>query len=227
MPVSASDRPLEKVKEEVIDQLILNYSHGEISADAFERRLDQAYACNDQVALMALVADLPLQTDPRYHTEKASRMQPKFTASSNSDAPLTIRSILSSDQRSGEWIVPKEITINNYFGSTELDFRNAIFTHPDVIINVNSVMGSDEFIVSENIDVITCTTNIMGSVSNNKPNLAATNLTTQRPRLHIQGKVILGSIDIRIKQSIKQQVTQFANGLKDLFNDERNNRKSH
>ncbi|KAF7765151.1 hypothetical protein PCIT_a4472 [Pseudoalteromonas citrea] len=227
MSVPISDRPLEKVKEEVIDQLILNYSHGEISADAFERRLDQAYACEDQADLHALTADLPLQTDPRYQAEKLSCTQPKFTASTESNAQLTITSILSSDTRSGAWTVPKDIYIKNYSGSVTLDFRNAVFTHPNVNIYIDCILGSDEFIVPDNIDVTTSTKNILGSVNSDKTSLASITTSGQRPHLHIQGRVILGSVDVTMKQSMKQSLKQFADHLKDLFSDDSSDKKSH
>ena len=35
--VKFEDRPLEKVREETIDQLVMNYGHGELSSEAFER----------------------------------------------------------------------------------------------------------------------------------------------------------------------------------------------
>ncbi|MBD1582295.1 DUF1707 SHOCT-like domain-containing protein [Pseudoalteromonas sp. S16_S37] len=219
MPVPVSDRPIDAVREEVIDQLILNYSHGEISADAFERRLDNAYSTNNAEQLQALSADLPLQSDPRYHSEKQARMQPKYTASSDHPDTLDITSILSSDQRSGEWIVPKHIKLNNYLGSIELDFRNAVFTHPEVTIEVNCIGGSDEIIVPENIDVITSTTNILGHVSNNRAGLSSNTFNTQRPKLYIRGKVILGSIEISVKKTMQEKVKQFAHSLKSLFDE--------
>ncbi|CAH9066696.1 hypothetical protein PSECIP111951_03865 [Pseudoalteromonas holothuriae] len=219
MPVPINDRPVESVREEVIDQLILNYSHGEISADAFERRLDKAYSLSEPEQLQALAADLPLQSDPRYHSEKQARMQPKFTASEQHPDTLNITSILSSDQRTGEWIVPKHIHLNNYFSGIELDFRNAIFTHPEVTIEVNCIFGSDEIIVPENIDVITNTTNILGQVSNNRAGLSSNTYNTQRPKLYIQGKVILGSVDISVKKTMQEKVRQFADSLKSLFDE--------
>jgi hypothetical protein len=225
MKVPISDRPLEKVKEEVIDQLILNYSHGEISADAFERRLDQAYACQDPSDLMSLTADLPLQTDPRYQTEKLSCVQPKFTAATEDNAQLQITSILSSDTRSGSWVVPKNIYIKNYSGSVTLDFRNAVFTHPHVNIHIDCIMGSDEFIVPDNIDVTTSTKNIIGSVNSDKTAITCVSANGQRPHLHIKGRVILGSVDVTMKQSMKQSLKQFADHLKVLFSDKSD--KSH
>jgi hypothetical protein len=42
MPVTPNDRPIETLREETIDQLIMNYGHGKLSREAFERRLDEA-----------------------------------------------------------------------------------------------------------------------------------------------------------------------------------------
>ena len=47
MPVDNQDRPIEVVREEVIDQLIVNYGHEALSLEAFDRRLDQALSADD------------------------------------------------------------------------------------------------------------------------------------------------------------------------------------
>ena len=57
MSVKIEDRPIEQVREQVIDQLIYNYSHGVISAEAFERRLDSAMEATENTALLNLVED--------------------------------------------------------------------------------------------------------------------------------------------------------------------------
>ena len=59
MPVSFQDKPIELLREEVIDQLIMNYGHGQISLQAFEQ-VDQAYELNDH-QLHALTEDLVLK----------------------------------------------------------------------------------------------------------------------------------------------------------------------
>ena len=217
MSVPLKDRPLAQVKEEIIDQLILNYSHGEISAQAFERRLDQAYDCSCQEQLATLVADLPLHSDPRYNSEKAARMRTPFTQSSEQVNGEKITAILSSDQRSGEWVVPKEIHLNNYLGSIELDFTNAIFSHPEVHIYVNCILGSDEIVVPENVDVQTQTTNIMGSLVNKRVSLGPRYEDKQRPCIIIHGRIILGSVEVSIKRTMKEKLKAFAFDLRDLF----------
>jgi len=42
MPVTPHDRPIDALREQTVDQLIMNYGHGKLSREAFERRLDEA-----------------------------------------------------------------------------------------------------------------------------------------------------------------------------------------
>lgn len=70
MSVAIKDRPIESVREEVIDQLIMNYSHGEISLEAFESRLDQAMNGTDTLTISELTKDLNLSADTKYQDKK-------------------------------------------------------------------------------------------------------------------------------------------------------------
>ena len=66
MSVATQDRPIESVRQEVIDQLIMNYSHGEISLEAFESRLDKAMNGTDPQEINDLTKDLNLNVDTKY-----------------------------------------------------------------------------------------------------------------------------------------------------------------
>ena len=63
MPVKIEDRPIKGIREEVIDQLVMNYAHQEITLEAFENRLDLAMDTEDRSVLLEQVADLDLTTD--------------------------------------------------------------------------------------------------------------------------------------------------------------------
>lgn len=52
MPIKTGDRPVKNVREEVIDQLVINYGHAEITLEAFERRLDIAMDTEDRGAIL-------------------------------------------------------------------------------------------------------------------------------------------------------------------------------
>lgn len=71
MTVKLTDRPIETVREETIDQLIMNYSHGRISYEAFERRLDQAMETDQHQVLLDLTEDLDLSVDDNYAASKS------------------------------------------------------------------------------------------------------------------------------------------------------------
>ena len=124
MSVKIEDRPIEQVREQVIDQLIYNYSHGVISVEAFERRLDDAMAASDNSALMALVEDLTLNTDQQYKAQKHSQFAPNYGAQhEGSEEPLTLRSILGSSERSGQCgIAPAIPAITIFCGVARLRY---------------------------------------------------------------------------------------------------------
>lgn len=214
MPVKVEDRPIEQVREQVIDQLIYNYSHGVISAEAFERRLDQVMEATDNAVLIELVSDLELTTDTQYQSEKRAQFTPNYSNQSQNDK-LHLKSIMGSNERSGQWVVPKEIHLTNLLGSIELDFTDAIFQHQHITLHVNCLLGSDEIYVPEHVNVVSKMFSVVGSVENKSVSLNK----LHGPTITIEGKVILGSVEIKVKRTIKEKFVSFANSLKASWND--------
>ena len=212
MSVILEDRPIEQVRDEVIDQLIYNYSHGIISAAAFERRLDDAMSSQDHQTIVALVSDLTLKADNQYQQQKQSHLNINYAHQSTQDT-LSLRSVLSSNERSGRWLVPKEINLTNILGSTTLDFSDAVFQHQDITINVNCVLGSDDIYIPEGVNVICEAFCIMGNIENKAPSIAH----RQAPTIRIKGKLWLGSIDVQVKRTIKEKFLSFASEFKALL----------
>ena len=209
MAVKLEDRPIDQVREEVIDQLIYNYSHAVISAEAFERRLDQAMEATSNEVLVELVADLDLKADIDYKSHKHAQFKPHYSHSSDNES-LQLRSILGSNERSGQWVVPKEIHLTNCLGSIELDFSEAIFQHQHVTIYVNCILGNDEIYVPEHVNVVSKLFSVIGSVENKSVALNK----GQGPTITIEGNVWLGSVEISVKRTMKEKFISFANSLK-------------
>lgn len=209
MTVKFEDRPIEQVREEVIDQLIYNYSHAVISVAAFERRLDEAIDATDNLSLGNLVSDLQLNTDAQYQSEKRAQFSPNYSHDSGVEK-LRLRSILGSNERSGQWSVPKEIYLTNVMGSIALDFTNAIFSHQNVTVYVHCVFGSDEIYVPEHVNVVSEMFSVLGSIENKSASLNK----LQGPTITIVGKVIFGSVEIKVKRTMKERFVGFANSLK-------------
>ncbi|WP_218354993.1 LiaF domain-containing protein [Alteromonas lipotrueiana] len=214
MSVKLEDRPIEQVREEVIDVLIFNYSHGVISAEAFERRLDEAIASQDHQTTMGLVADLNKSTDSQFASEKERHLNINYT--NNRDTPKTdnIINILGGSNRSGQWQVAKEIRILTLFGGADIDFTDAIFTSPNVTIKVLCLFGGNDIYVPEDINVVSKAFCILGGIDNTAPSIAS----RQAPTITVEGLVMFGGLDIKVKKTIKEKFVAFANQMKVIFN---------
>ncbi|SEA02778.1 LiaF domain-containing protein [Alkalimonas amylolytica] len=218
--VKLEDRPIAQVREAVIDQLIMNYSHSVISEQAFERRLDIATNSDDPYVLIEQVADLTLEPDAKYRAMwsqnfAASNTAPStaktISANESSDKDRLV-SILSSDERSGPWRVPQHLTIVNALSSVELDFSEALFEHQQVTLQLSNWLGSISIKVPEHVAVLSDVNNIAASTDNSvgsgEPRSGKTHC------IRIQGYSVLGSLDIAIKRSLKERFTDFANTVR-------------
>lgn len=210
--VKIEDRPFDQVREEAIDQLIMNYSHGVLSAEAFERRLDIATEATSHQQLVDVVADLTLVPDKHYQQQRERTFAPQYQ-SGNDTRHENIINVLSSNQHNGQWLVPAEIRIINVMGSVELDFSEAIFQHQEIVIRVNNWLGSLDIQVPEQINVVSKMFNIVGSTSNRAPS----NRGRQAPKIVIEGYSILGSLDVKLKRTIKEKFNSFANQLREVL----------
>jgi hypothetical protein len=212
MPVNIEDRPIENVREAVIDQLIMNYGHGEISLEAFERRLDQAMNSTCNKELLSLVDDLDLNVDQDYVDTKKQDMGNNYMPG-HTEEEETITNILSSSNRQGPWKVPKEINLNNYLSSADLDFTEAVFSHPEVRINTFSLFSNCTIYVPENVKIISNLSCIAGRIDNRSPSITDNNA----PTVYIEGTSVFSSIDIKVKRTMKERFVAFADGLKRML----------
>ncbi|MFC0446430.1 LiaF domain-containing protein [Pseudidiomarina halophila] len=212
MPVKLEDRPIEQVREETVDKLIVNYSRAIISAEAFERRLDEAMATDIHQELVDLVADLPLEADTSYDDKKERSFTPNYAASGESDDDKLI-SILGSNVREGQWLVPKKIIVVDVLGSAKIDFTDAVFQHQHIEVNVTNVLGSLEIFIPENVNVTTRMFNIIGSSENHAPSMAG----RQAPQITITGWSLLGSVEVSVKRTMKEKLVAFANSMREAF----------
>lgn len=215
--VKLGDRPVEQVREEVIDQLIMNYSHGVISAEAFERRLDEAIDSGDHQVLAELVSDLTLQPDAQYQAMRERSFAPNYPGraadSGDREADQRVVSVLSSSQRSGQWLVPAELSVLNVLGSVELDFSDAVFQHQHVTIRVANWLGSLDVKVTEQMNVVSDMHNVIGSVENKAPSIAG----RQAPTISIEGYSVLGSVDVGLKRTLKEKFIAMADSFREAF----------
>lgn len=80
---------------------------------------------------------------------------------------------------------------------------------------MNCVLGSDEIYVPEHVNVVSKMFSVLGSVENKSASLNK----LQGPTINIEGIVIFGSVEIKVKRTMKERFIGFANSLKTNWND--------
>jgi hypothetical protein len=216
MPVTPNDRPIETLREETVDQLIMNYGHGKLSREAFERRLDEALDTKSHDKLLELTRDLDLQVDRQFAQQKKAelgiRVEP--VPAGGTEEPEYMVNVFGGTTRKGTWHVPRMIRIVNVFGATDLDFTNATFSAQTTYITTFCLFGGIDVRVREGLRTVSRAVCIFGGVDNRGPSTSDANA----PVIVVEGFVLFGGIDIKLKKTPKQHLQEFANQLRTMFN---------
>ena len=213
MPVPAQDRPLNAVREETIDRLIVNYGHGKLSLEAFERRLDEALDAKSADALVALTDDLELQVDRQYAQQKRAEFGIRTEPVPYARDTSWMIHIFGGGNRRGAWTVPSEIFMLNIFGGAEIDFSEARFTSPVTRIKMLTLFGGAQFYVNENINTQSHAICLFGGMDNRGPS----NYDPNTPTVIVEGLVLFGGASIKIKRTLKERWLAFADQFKQAF----------
>jgi len=217
MPVTPQDRPIDQLREEAVDQLIMNYGHGKLSREAFERRLDEALDTKSHDRLVELTRDLDLKADRKYATEKKAelgiRVEPSVQAAADADDTEHIINVFSGNTRKGAWQVPRAIRTINIFGGTNLDFSDATFSAETTYITVFCLFGGVDLRVREGMRTVSKAVAIFGGVDNRSSSIS----DPKSPLLVIEGIVLFGGVHIRVKKTPKQRFQEFADHLRTMF----------
>lgn len=215
MPVTAEDRPIEALREETVDRLIINYGHGKLSREAFERRLDAALDAKAHAELLELVRDLDFAPDRRYAAEKQSSLGVRVERGATSPAEDTehIVSVFAGNSRKGAWHVPRAIRSVNIFGGTEFDFSNAHLTTDTTRITVFCLFGGVKIRVPEGMRSVSKALAVFGGIDHRGSETS----DPQAPLLVVDGIVLFGGVDIRVKKTSKEKLREFADHVRTMF----------
>lgn len=218
MPVDSQDQPIDSLREQTVDQLIMNYGHGRLSREAFERRLDEALDAKSTDRLVQLTRDLDLKADTQYGAQKKAELGIRVdpAAAVEGDEIETMFHIFGGTTRRGAWDVPKEIKMINVFGGCELDFSDARFTAKTTRIMMFCMFGGASLRVREGMRIRSKAICIFGGVDNR----AGSSPDPDAPTLIVEGVCLFGGADIKIKKTPKQKFQEFANTLRSMFDPE-------
>jgi hypothetical protein len=212
MPVNPQDKPLDALREETIDQLVMNYGHGKLSLEAFERRLDQALDAKEHEALVALTQDLDLQVDAGYIEKKKEELGIRYQRADVEDVEHIVH-VFSGGERSGDWTVPREVQVFTIFGGTDIDFSDARFSAPRTRVKLLCLFGGVDIYVPEKMRTTVKAFCVFGAITNKAPASDDPNA----PQLIVEGLVLFGGADIKIKRTFRERLLQFADGLRSMF----------
>ena len=184
MRVSDSDR------ERAADVLREAASHGRITMDELDERLELSYAAKTYADLAAVTRDLPgpAQAPSAVQPAMAGRIggtpRSKFSVA-----------IMSGARRMGRWVVPRTYVGVAVMGGIELDLREAQFSEPEVTIHAYTLMGGIEITVPEDVDVDVSGFAFMGGFDHN----ASGPGVPGAPRVRVLGFALMGGVDVRRK----------------------------
>jgi hypothetical protein len=218
MPVTPQDRPIDSLREQTVDQLIMNYGHGKLSREAFERRLDEALDTKSHDRLVELTNDLDLKADRQYTAQKKAELGIRVEASAAApiDDNEVMINIFGGNTRRGAWDVPRAIRIVSVFGGAELDFTDARFTAETTYITVFCLFGGVSLRVRDGMRTVSKAICIFGGVDNRSGPTTDPNA----PLLVVEGAALFGGVDIRVKKTPKQRLHEFAAQFRTMFDPE-------
>lgn len=125
-----------------------------------------------------------------------------MTESSSTSSQL--RATMSSIERRGRWVVPRELTISVMWGNAHVDLREAVLPPEGATIDVRVVMGNLEIVVPPDLAVEVAIQAIAGNVedrrtpapSTQQPSADPYRAAPPRPRVRIVGLVKLGNCEV-------------------------------
>ncbi len=224
MPVRPEDQPLDTLREETVDRLITNYGHGHLSLEAFQRRLDGAFDAADHAALLALTRDLDLPLDDACAAARREHLTLTHDGPEQTPAPRVpevepgkdveyLVHVFGGGDRSGEWTPPRELRIVTVFGGCDVDFSAARFTDRPTTIKLLCVFGGVNVYVPENANVTVNAFCLFGGVGNKARNHGS----ADGPRLVVEGLVLFGGADVKVRKTVRQRIQEFADSVRGAF----------
>jgi len=194
----ASDADRENVANLLRDAV----SDGRLTLDEHTERLERAYAARTLGDLKDLTRDLVRPGTPTG--------APGPTADGLPDVERRpLMAVFGTDRRTGRWVVPAKQQVTAFFGTAQLDFREALLQQNHVVLQANAVLGSVELLVPEGVEVrFTGGAAILGS----KENRVRTAPDPHAPVIEIQSFCLLGSITARNPKRPSRWMRGFSRG---------------
>jgi hypothetical protein len=185
-------------RERVAEVLREAAGTGRIDLDELDDRLAATYAARTYADLVPITLDLPSHRD---HTPARARATANSSVVAGGQDRERHLAIMSGVERTGAWVVPKEMTILALMGGANLDLRQATFAAREVVLTINAIMGGASVIVGPHTNVVIEGTGIMGGYAG-PSGLVAAQLDKTSPTVRIKGVAIWGGVSVERKHAL-------------------------
>jgi hypothetical protein len=189
---SNTDTPLAAERERVVQTLSAHFAQDQLTLTEFEQRLERAYHVTAVDQLRLLVADLPA-VSPHLALQGTAAVGPALVPSSEVSPRGAIFSVMGGQERTGSWIVPRQLKVVVLMGGAEVDLREARFGPGVTEIEVFVIMGGVNIIVPPGVRVESIGAAFMGGFELKAGD--ATALSPAHPVLRLSGLAIMGGVE--------------------------------
>lgn len=189
-------------RENVVNLLRDAASDGRLTLEEHTERVERAYAARTLGELKDLTGDLARPDDRTGMVNPAADGLPDVEKRS-------MMAVFSTDRRAGRWVVPARQQALAFFGTVQLDFREALLQQRHVVVQVSAVLGSVDLMVPEGVEVrFTGGTAILGS----KENKVRAAPDPHAPVIEVQAFCLLGSVTARNPKRPSRWLRGFTRG---------------
>ncbi|MDY7027932.1 MAG: LiaF-related protein [Spirochaetota bacterium] len=190
--------PIERLREQVIEQLKGNYAHNNIVIEEFERRLEIATALEDRYELLKVVQDLPVVQssggDPDLEwSRQAGNITLNLGRVREEDSMVAI---FSGVDRKGLWRPARSSKLLALFGGMDIDYSRAYMPPGETYVGAMCVFGGVDMIVPEGLNVEVHGVPLFGGIENKTTG----EYIPGAPTLHIRAFVLFGGLEIKHKK---------------------------
>lgn len=196
----ASDADRERVANLLRDA----YAEGRLSPVEHEERLSAVYRAATYGDLLPVLSDLPVPPGalavPRGSGPDLVRGSTQSAAGSAGpvvrperagEGDASAVAVFGGFERTGEWVVPPQMTVVAIFGGGQLDFSRAVLTSEQTVLTITALFGGVEITVPEGIAIRHEAFAIFGGHS--LPKDAA---VEGAPVLVLKGAAVFGGVDV-------------------------------
>lgn len=189
-PRHLPSRPIEQVRERVIEALSEHFARDHLTIDELESRMTRVYAASTPQEVNALLDGLPALTtaSPLPATADPYAVAPKMRE--------RLVAVMSGIVRRGLWVIPRRLRVVAVMGGVDLDLRQATFSPGVTEIHAFVLMGGLVVRVPPGVRLETDGFAFMGGFEDRlfEPGAAG----RDAPVVRVTGVAIMGGVDARV-----------------------------